>query len=592
MPDASLVSWERGFGDFDDYPPSSLVPSGASPSLSAQPSPPLAPNDASPSFSSSPAAGGSPRAGRSGDLLPPPPWASNPGVETRPPVRLRMRCADMLCRRSMEVAWTDGRSGARQTWTSWTDPVCGWFEAEKILPSSAADIRVHFLVHTVVTTWDVCAIDRHSSEKTWVDSVGPEVICLRSEHEDEVAPVDAVFELAGPATHCYIWRAWNAVVLPPDLARGPWECWEDEQSRPGPEGQPEVLVAADAAASVSAGALDPVLYCANATWRLVAAARVLLEIRKKTLEGLRSLDEELTSQWYAVNSANTMSAGLGVMAAVSIVLATPLSFGLAMGSAAVGGGACAGDALADHFRTGELRRQLSHDARNSFAVAELEREWVWARQNAIQSLQSPLGEGEEAGIGAIAQEEPSMTVYGAQVGATVAKVLGVAADEVSCASRAAAATASSAKVSKVALDSAATARVLGVAGAALSIGIAVHGWSTTKALQQTVRSQLNDVAASTIRIQEWLATTGSLQCALCRCGISLAHEVGRCWDSWHYFHAECLEHWRRRRQCQECTCPTCSRPLAQQVGVLAELLAIERARLTGAEESAIVPATA
>lgn len=582
-------------------------------------------------------------------------------TETRAPVRLRMMSYDVLCRRSMEVSWDDGES-ERHSWSSWSDPLCGWFEAEKILGSRARNILVRFSVQTVLSTQPVCMVDRQQN-CCWVYKDGkhqPEEFLFSGDEG-----VDAAFELSGPSTHCYVWRAWNAgdpnldapAPAAPELeapqvgeshkasgdaveaaregvtetvddcvaavshkasggsssevfdASGPasgeasgdasnkasgeasgadsgesscnasgevfrealrveaavraevppghpWR-WDDNASRPK-RCKPEVLIAADGVAGHRAQQ-DPVLDCARATERLVAAVCALHEVRRKTCKLLKVVDESLTGQWLAVNSANTMSAGLGVAAAVSLFMAPPISFSLVVGSALVGGGAGAGDAIGDVMTNGDMRDQLSCEAWNTFAVAEIEHEWLAARQKAAK-LQISVVEP-----GAACDASHLRPAYGAQLAtATVAKVLVDAIGETRAASSAVVAAEAAAPVA---------AKALGVLGAAMSVGIAIHGWSTTKSLQATVRRKIEDLISASQRTSGWLSAMGRLECTICRCGVHMSQEAGCCQEAWHYFHARCLDMW-----VGECTsqglpvsCPCCRSPLSDERGILEDL---------------------
>lgn len=468
----------------------------------------------------------------------------------------------------MEIQWKDG-SGVLHSWSSWDDPLCGWFEAEKLLPSSTTDISVHFMVHTIVKNFPVCQVDRRQS-CTWVRSTGPgkdasEVVQFRTSFGAETAGVDAMFELAGPAMHCYVFRAWNAGR--DDEAPDAWEHWEDVASRPCKEAQPVVLRAADEVAAPAAGAGDPVLYCANTTLRLVAAARTLQEIRKETLSGLQELDRSLYSQWVAVNSANTMSAGLGVAASVSLFIAPPVSIVLGLASAVVGGGTSTADALVDLSKHCGLRRQLSTDSWNEFAVGELEREWLWSRQSMAHSRRITLLDQQQPGGGSVSE----LATYGAQFGAAVAMVLTEVVEDASGAASVARA-ASAANAATIAAPAA--AKVLGVAGAAVSVGVAIHGWTTTKSIQATVTRKIEELRSSVLRTQRWLAALGQLECVICRCCISLSNEASSCQGSCHYFHTRCLQTRSSQGNAsgQDVMCPLCNDPISQE-GVLEDLLA-------------------
>ena len=68
------------------------------------------------------------------------------------------------------------------------------------------------------------------------------------------------------------------------------------------------------------------------------------------------MDQRFTTQWAAVNSTNTLSAGLAVAGAAALFVAPPVGIGLGIGSAVSGGAASAGDAAADSYLLAELRR--------------------------------------------------------------------------------------------------------------------------------------------------------------------------------------------------------------------------------------------
>jgi len=583
MVDQSLVSWERGFGQLEVEDAACfehgdmLLPLGAIIDVSGSSSSGTCCNGGTSSRLSTTA---------SNMNMPPPPWATEIKADTDPPVRLRMQCRDMLCRRSMEVNWHDG-AGGLHTWSSWDDPLCSWFECEKLLPSTATHVKVWFQVRTVVRAIPVEAVNR-SLGCCWVagsqEGQGhtAEVFAFRTAFGTETDPVNAMFELRGPALHCHVWRAWNAGVT--EDAHQAWECWEDDSSRPLRQPQPKVLQAADKVAAHGAGAGDPVIYFAHATLRLVAAARALLDIKMVSISDLEDLDRSLSSQWVAVNSVNTLSAGLGVAAAVSLWIAPPAGMTavgvyLGLGSAVTGGSAGAGDAVVDHSNLRDLRHKLQMHSWNEFAVLDLEQEWLWARRGISQQVgacSSVLCPGDST------QEDirdlRDLAAHGAQLGASVAKILADFPDTSGTSSIARAA----AGASDVAAPMA--AKVLGVTGAVVSVGIAVHGWSSTKSIQATVRQKVKELRTSVLRTQRWLASLGQLECSACRCCINLSSEASSCQGARHYFHAHCLPKPCASHVANEGSaeggggedtsfiCPLCDCPL-QQTGVLEELLA-------------------
>ena len=118
------------------------------------------------------------------------------------------------------------------------------------------------------------------------------------------------------------------------------------------------------------------------------------------------------------------------------------------------------------------------------------------------------------------------------------------------------------------------ARALGVVGAVVSTGVAVHGWVTTKGLQETCRSRLTSVNSATVATQRWLAAMSQLECSICLGAIELHEEARCCSKSWHYAHAHCLGDWEK--ECEQhgrpATCPLCCGPLSLKRGVLQDLM--------------------
>merc|ERR1719361_2099816 len=104
MVDQSLVSWERGFGQLEVEDATCFEHSAVLLPLGAH-------NDVSGSSNSNTSCNGGTPSRRSTTAcnmkMPPPPWATDIKADTDPPIRLRMQCRDMLCRRSMEVNWQD-----------------------------------------------------------------------------------------------------------------------------------------------------------------------------------------------------------------------------------------------------------------------------------------------------------------------------------------------------------------------------------------------------------------------------------------------------------------------------------------------------
>jgi len=493
-------------------------------------------------------------------------------TRTKPPIRLRMKSCDQFAQRSMEVEWEHG-TAERQRWSSYNDPLCGWFEAERVLPASVTNVSVWFRTHAVVKSIDVSEVDRHDSCRWVTDEHGdriPEVFTFSSADSDSAPALDITFELRGLPGDCHIWRAWNSARESWESPE-PWESWDDEDSRPIRAQPLEVLQMADTvelSAQTAPGVAedgDPFHDCDRAARRLVAAAKTLQELRRQTLAHLRDLDQQLTGQWLAVNSTNTVGAGLAVASAVSFFVAPPVGIGLGLASAAAGGAATAGDAVADHLAVAELRRYLCDDEMSAFAVMDLQRDWMQARDRAGAAL-TASGKSSEA----INFEE--LGHYGRhalQVGLAVAEFAVVASEP------AAAATALTAQGLSVGARVAPVAtKVLGIAGAVVSTGVAVHGWATTKTVQATARQKYQEISSSMLGTQRWLAAMLELECPICLGGIDLSEEARCCRDSWHFSHRRCIDQWAEecRSGGRETTCPLCCGPLAPDAGILEDLI--------------------
>lgn len=467
-----------------------------------------------------------------------------------PPVRLRMRSFDALTWRSMEVEWENG-TGIRQTWSSWSDAVeNGWYEAVKLLPASVTDIRVSFQVHGLGGPFNVARVDR-SNGCCWVDGAAPEAIWFRAGTDNIFDEIDAVFELRGCFPKNYVSRAWNSANS--SETREIWERWDGDE-RPLLEPRPPILKVIDAAESPRAGRGSPEAYLDATSKRLYAGALELKEVHQRTIKGLQSLDESFTAQWWSVNSGNTVSAGLGIGAAVTLFFLPPVGIGLGIGSAVAGIGTTTADIVVERSSMADLREHFSKDTLTSFIVAELFREWTQAKDQAGQASQaahsvSTTEFSEEAGISGAR----ALHANAAVVNAAVAKV-GVEAVEGSMASaRAGAAAAESAQV--VASTAAAASKVIGIAGAVLSTGIAIHGWSTTKLGQSMIRAKIEELSNRVLCIQVLLAYGGRLECSICLDSVSPMDRMRRCARNFHIFHLRCLQTWERADANQPC--PNC-----------------------------------
>mmetsp|Transcript_62495 Transcript_62495/g.116157 ORF Transcript_62495/g.116157 Transcript_62495/m.116157 type:complete len:608 (-) Transcript_62495:41-1864(-) len=497
------------------------------------------------------------------------------GSSSKPPMRFRMCSSDYLAHRSMELEWDNG-SGERQRWSSYMDPLSGWWEAEKVLPASATNVCVRFNVHILTNSYRLPKYDRRRRCRSpkRVDSEEPEMeeIWFLGGRGPDTGAVDATFELQGLPSECNVWRAWNA-ARGRNTPAAEWEAWEDEQTKPKARSSLLVLEAADAACMPcqNLATNEPLQHCATTTKRLVAAVKALQSVRRDVLSQLRSLDDRMTGQWAAVNSTNTLSAGLAVAGAAALFVAPPVGIGLGIGSAVSGGAASAGDAAADSIVVAELRKCLVVADMSSFAVAELQQDWLQARDRAEGALRAAEQNGDWFKL----KELGLYTSQGMQVGVAIAHTAVNIADQVVLGGTAAAETAS---IGVRAMPVA--AKALGVVGAVISTGVAVHGWVSTKSLQETCRSRMDEAEQSMISTQRWLAAMSELECPICLGGVELQEEARCCSQSWHYAHAKCLADWEREceaaRRCP--TCPLCCGPLSSKSGVLEELIVQELQR--------------
>jgi hypothetical protein len=280
----------------------------------------------------------------------------------------------------MTVEW-DNAVGERQRWSSYHHPTCSWFEADKVLPASVSNILVMFQVHTAMSSKDVKRVERNNACTFFVDPSGekvPEMFGFQC--GSNIQALDVTFLMRGWPKTCHVWKVWNAARV--SLAPEPWEWWP-ETPRPLPGKTLEVLLAAEV---VKPEPLDdvshPFVRYALATRRLVSAAKALQVARRVTLAKLYGIDARFTGQWLAVNSGNTVGAGLAVASAACLFVAPPVGVGLGIGSVAVSGAATGGDLLADSSFVSDLRECFCEDDMNAFAVVDLQNDWVKAQEGA------------------------------------------------------------------------------------------------------------------------------------------------------------------------------------------------------------------
>jgi len=311
-----------------------------------------------------------------------------------------------------------------------------------------------------------------------------------------------------------------------------WECWENDETRPPQEERAPTLDAADGAAPLLGMGIPHMYYKCTAK-RMCAALHALLEIHRATVTGLRELDTRFTGQWVGVNSANTAAAGMGIAAAVLLFTVPPVGVGLGIGSAIAGGVGCAGDFAADYAHFKGLRRQLAKDAWNAFIVSELTSEWMEAQQalgasnSAAGMLHSNRQRAGPRSATAEVEELVGAPVDAAMAGASVSQ------------STAATATRMVERVANVGTGASVAGQVFGIAGALVSTGIAIRGWSSTKSGQRVVRDQISSIGLRMLQIQHLLAGVDRLECPICSDDITHMDDVRHCKHAYHCFHARC-----------------------------------------------------
>eukprot|EP00930_Biecheleria_cincta_P043709 TRINITY_DN29998_c0_g1_i1.p1 TRINITY_DN29998_c0_g1~~TRINITY_DN29998_c0_g1_i1.p1 ORF type:complete len:906 (+),score=175.51 TRINITY_DN29998_c0_g1_i1:23-2740(+) len=478
-------------------------------------------------------------------------------LPTPPPLRFTLKSHDKLTQISMKISWIDDR-GQEHTWNSWEDGLCGRFGATKLLPASSIDIKVRFQVQPGGRK--VHEVDRHRN-CAWTKQ-GEEAITFRSaDSEDDSHSIDAFFEARGPLTHCHIWKAWNAHNEGhPEY----WECWPDFPSD-RVEPPPKTLAAADLAApwpgnrhavapaspssansATSEEGEDHAAYVASAMRRLCAAAEVLVDVRRETLETLEELNSKLTKQWYRVNSGNTVAAGLAVASFGALFAAPPVGLALGVGSAAAGVGATTSDAVGDHGKSRNLTKLVGADLCEQMGFETVEAE-----------LQATL---ESAAISKMRlhRSSPGRRRAGTalSLGVQTASLVAVRS------ARAVAMTRAGAEGLSV------VGKVFGGLGAGLAVGVAIHGWSTLKPTQKMVQEKITEAQRSLDYLQSLLNQMGGvLHCPLCQEQLCFGGDTGtaikRC-AQFHCFHEHCFENSRTKDDAfQGCpVCPSASVPVS------------------------------
>eukprot|EP00435_Cladocopium_sp_Y103_P031418 s1204_g7.t4 len=384
---------------------------------------------------------------------------------------------------SMKVTWIDEEDeDIEQSWNSWEDALCGRCGATKILPAESKNIEVRFRVQPggrkvqAVDRKKRCAWTKLGEEEHWPDFPS-----------ERAAPLPATLQAA------------DAVA--------PWSG-SQEASPKGEEYTARVT-----------GAMS----------RLVAAAEVLLAVRRRSLRTLEELDNQLTKQFepqtkllkspegteylgiveenlafaetkktkFSHAFANTEVASFG-----SLFVAPPVGLALGATSAAAGVSSTTGDAVAD----AELWQPWFKPFKPlAFETVESELRFALAKAAARQRISC----GSRAAGTAMAAAQTANLVL-----LRSAKYI---------------------TLSQAGLESVALAgRVLGGLGAGIAVG-------------EGLRQQMS----------------GALRCPVCGEALGFgANELRRC-SRFHCFHAKCVD-----QGCPECDEPIAHVKSSEQLGAL------------------------
>eukprot|EP00929_Paragymnodinium_shiwhaense_P067508 TRINITY_DN33970_c0_g1_i1.p1 TRINITY_DN33970_c0_g1~~TRINITY_DN33970_c0_g1_i1.p1 ORF type:complete len:978 (-),score=210.18 TRINITY_DN33970_c0_g1_i1:100-3033(-) len=514
-----------------------------------------------------------------------------PGASTPAPLRFVLQSRDNLCYISMQIEWTDS-AGERQSWDSWADALSGYYEATKILPATSSDIRVRFRAQP--GGQKVCKVDRNRGCKWVAKRKEEEVVTMRTEAAPCPHGIDAWFELAGPPTRCFLRRVWNGRNQGQPEA---WECWSPafyQSGRRVPLAPPCTLFMADQSAKPlqqqqqqqqgseavqkqmdEAVAAEQV---AAAMTRLRAASEALLCVRKRTLVVLRELDQQLTRQWYRVNTTQSMAAGLAVASFAAMGVAAPVGVMLGAGSIAAGVGATTGDMVGERFKGSKFARAVHEDVYEQLGYETIEAELRALLESAVFS-------------GASAQASSSRSRAGSALAAGT-QMAGLAVRGSVKAGRLAAFT-------RAGYGASVAGRMLGGVAAGLAVGVAIHGWSTLKPTQKMVQGKLEEVERSIEYLESFSKQVADvLRCPLCGDKLPFgdgcqAGALRRC-ARFHCFHDACLcEHMTKHGS----HCPLCPaeaqamemKQLASPVDQLKTLLFLTGVREAAASLESLAP---
>lgn len=218
----------------------------------------------------------------------------------------------------------------------------------------------------------------------------------------------------------------------------------------------------------------------------------LRDFRATTLAWLKELDASLTNQWIGVGVAKTISAGLGIAAAITIFFAPPVGIGLGIGSGVVGATTGAGDYIADKTKRDSFVEMMQQDrdlaqhfldvANNVEAVARALAERFGFAVDHVLLASEYVFAGTAIQLFKYSADMASAAAKFSKASAAAAPI--TFGDDVASAA-AAGGTAAGARVTVSVFG-----KIMTIAGAVISVGDAVYSWMTTSPTQSSVRNAI------------------------------------------------------------------------------------------------------
>lgn len=246
--------------------------------------------------------------------------------------------------------------------------------------------------------------------------------------------------------------------------------------------------------------------------RLDQCGRDLLNLRRRTLKWLEDLDYGLTVQWAGVGTAKSVSAALGIAAAVTIFLVPPVGIGLGIGSAASGVATTVGDVIANKVKGDSFRDEMAKDreqaqrySTNATKLRELLKrladKYKVPETDVLQVVVAITRDLTKSGVDITKATFNTVELCTnlAKAGKVVTETGGRASIGVMegafDAAKAGRATGDGLKVGAE-LTASVAAKTLAIAGAVLAVADAVYSWVTTSPTQATVRKAIEAMRES------------------------------------------------------------------------------------------------